>query len=72
MMRSEAERGLALKLLIERGQMSCQYAGAMWGPDAKGPFKWKETDRYAARKFLASFQKAGMSPATMSNYRSRI
>ena len=41
-----------------------QYAGAMWGPDAKGPFKWKETDRYAARKFLASFQKAGMSPAT--------
>jgi integrase/recombinase XerC len=41
-----------------------QYAGAIWGPDAKGPFKWKETDRYAARKFLASFQKAGMSPAT--------
>lgn len=41
-----------------------QYAGAIWGPDAKGPFPWKETDRYAARKFLASFQKAGMSPAT--------
>ena len=41
-----------------------QYAGAIWGPDAKAPFKWKETDRYAARKFLVSFQKAGMSPAT--------
>lgn len=41
-----------------------QFAGAIWGPDAKGPFKWKEADRYAARKFLAGFQKAGMAPAT--------
>ena len=41
-----------------------QYAGSIWGPEAKSPFRWKETDRYAARKFLASFQKAGMSPAT--------
>jgi integrase/recombinase XerC len=41
-----------------------QFAGAIWGPEAKGPFPWNETDRYVARKFLASFQKAGMSPAT--------
>ena len=41
-----------------------QFVVTTWGPDAHTPLPWKETDRYAARKFLAGFQKAGMSPAT--------
>ena len=41
-----------------------QYAGAVWGPEARNPFKWSEADRYTARRFLAGFQKAGMAPAT--------
>jgi len=41
-----------------------QFAASTWGEDACPPFKWKRADRYAARKFLAAFQKAGMSPAT--------
>ncbi|MFH0953450.1 MAG: tyrosine recombinase [Verrucomicrobiota bacterium] len=41
-----------------------QFAGHTWGLDARPPFAWGEADRYAARKFLVGFQKAGMSPAT--------
>lgn len=41
-----------------------QFALGVWGPEARPPFPWKETDRYTARRFLAGFQKAGMSPST--------
>jgi len=41
-----------------------QFVAYTWGDDAKPPCKWKTADRYAARRFLAAFQKAGMSPAT--------
>jgi len=41
----------------------CQFAGQLW-PDTKPPFPWKRADRYAARRFLAGFQKAGLSPTT--------
>lgn len=41
-----------------------QFAAHVWGPDSKPPHPWKRVDRYGARRFLAGFQKAGMSPAT--------
>lgn len=41
-----------------------QFAAAVWGPEAKPPHPWKEADRYAARRFLAGFQKSGLSPST--------
>ena len=42
----------------------CQFAGQLWGQESKTPFPWKGVDRYAARRFLAGSQKAGMSPKT--------
>ena len=41
-----------------------QYCEIVWGADAKPPYKWKEADRFAARKFLVFFQKLELSPAT--------
>ncbi len=41
-----------------------QFAGLTWGDEAKPPYKWKEADRFAARKFLVFFQKLEMAPAT--------
>jgi len=51
-----------------------QFCAQLWGADAVPPFPWKSPDRYSARRFLASFQKAGLAPATarrkMSSLRS--
>lgn len=51
-----------------------QFCRQAWGDDAQPPFPWKSPDRFAARRFLASFQKAGLAPATarrkMSSLRS--
>jgi len=51
-----------------------QFCVQLWGEESRPPFAWKTPDRYAARRFLASFQKAGRSPATarrkMSSLRS--
>jgi len=51
-----------------------QFCVQLWGEEAHPPFAWKTPDRYAARRFLASFQKAGRTPATarrkMSSLRS--
>ena len=41
-----------------------QFCEIVWGEDAKPPYKWKEADRFAARKFLVFFQKLELSPAT--------
>lgn len=38
-----------------------QFAKATWGPDAYPPFAWGSLDRYAGRKFLVGFQKAGLA-----------
>lgn len=43
-----------------------QFAGLTWGDEAKPPYRWKEVDRFAARKFLVFFQKLEMAPATTS------
>ena len=49
-----------------------QFCRQMWGEEAKPPFPWKSPDRFAARRFLASFQKAGMTPATASRKMSSL
>ncbi len=41
-----------------------QFVGLTWGDEAKPPYRWKEVDRLAARKFLVFFQKLEMAPAT--------
>ena len=49
-----------------------QFCIQLWGPDARPPFPWKSPDRFAARRFLASFQKAGLAPATASRKMSSL
>ncbi len=49
-----------------------QFVHSKWGADAKPPFKWVDVDKYAARKFLIDFQKAGMEPTTTSRKLSSI
>jgi len=41
-----------------------QYCEIVWGEDARPPYKWKEADRFSARKFLMFFQKLEMAPTT--------
>lgn len=41
-----------------------QFIELTWGEDAEPPFRWKEADRFTARKFLVFFQKLEMAPAT--------
>ena len=41
-----------------------QFAGFVWKNDVQPPLKWSEVDRFAARKFLVEFQKAGLQPTT--------
>ncbi|MDA0991969.1 MAG: site-specific integrase, partial [Verrucomicrobia bacterium] len=41
-----------------------QFAIMAWGESPSTPLPWKEPDKFAARRFLVSFQKAGMKPAT--------
>ncbi len=43
-----------------------QFVASTWGEDAEPPFAWREVDRFAARKFLVSIQKAGMAATTTS------
>lgn len=51
-----------------------QFCRQLWGADTPPPFPWKTPDRFSARHFLASFQKAGLAPTTarrkMSSLRS--
>jgi integrase/recombinase XerC len=49
-----------------------QFCVQLWGADAAPPFPWKSPDRFVARRFLASFQKAGMAPATASRKMSSL
>jgi integrase/recombinase XerC len=41
-----------------------QYCEIIWGEDAVPPYKWKEADRFSARKFLVFFQKLELAPST--------
>jgi len=41
-----------------------QYCEIVWGEDAQPPYKWKDADRFCARKFLVFFQKMELAPTT--------
>ncbi|MGQ9660727.1 MAG: tyrosine recombinase [Kiritimatiellia bacterium] len=41
-----------------------QFVSVAWGSDVRFPIPWEEADRFAARKFLVAFQRAGCSPST--------
>lgn len=41
-----------------------QFILQQWGQEGRPPFAWSEVDRFAGRRFLASFQKSGCTPAT--------
>jgi len=41
-----------------------QYCEITWGDTAQPPYKWREADRFTARKFLVFFQKLEMAPTT--------
>ncbi|MEA2067825.1 MAG: tyrosine recombinase XerC [Verrucomicrobiota bacterium] len=41
-----------------------QYCEIVWGEDARPPYKWKDADRFSARKFLVFFQRLELAPAT--------
>ncbi len=41
-----------------------QFIALQWGPQARPPFRWQEVDRFAARRFLVSQQKAGREATT--------
>lgn len=41
-----------------------QFCEITWGESATAPFKWREADRFSARKFLVFFQKLEMAPTT--------
>ena len=43
-----------------------QFAASAWGAGARPPFNWGGVDKFAARKFLVAFQKAGATPATVN------
>jgi integrase/recombinase XerC len=41
-----------------------QFVQQQWGPGARAPHRWREVDRFAARRFLVSFQKGGSKATT--------
>lgn len=49
-----------------------QFCIQLWGAAARPPYPWKSPDRFAARRFLAAFQKAGLAPATASRKMSSL
>jgi integrase/recombinase XerC len=59
-----AERNASSHTLVNYVSDLSQFAQAIWGQEAQPPYPWKEIDRFAARRFLAQFQRVGMSAAT--------
>lgn len=49
-----------------------QFVTATWGRDAYPPFLWEQPDRFAARRFLVSFQKQGASATTTARKLSSV
>ena len=41
-----------------------QFVGSTWDPEMASPIPWRDVDRFAARRFVAGFQKAGMAATT--------
>jgi integrase/recombinase XerC len=60
----QGERNASAHTLRNYRMDLLQFAAGQWGADAQPPFRWREADRYAARRFLASFQRAGKKATT--------
>ena len=60
----EGERNASEHTIRNYRQDIIQFALVTWGVAAKPPFPWADVDRFDARKFLVSFQKASASPST--------
>ena len=60
----DGERNASIHTLSNYFMDIRQFVAQQWGAQAKPPFRWKEVDRFAARRFLVSFQKAGSQAAT--------
>ena len=43
-----------------------QFVASAWGADARAPFDWAGADKFTARKFLVSFQKASAAATTVN------
>ncbi|HEY5652989.1 MAG TPA: tyrosine recombinase [Pontiella sp.] len=41
-----------------------QFCEIIWGENAQPPYRWKDADRFSARKFLVFFQKLELAPTT--------
>lgn len=67
------ERNASEHTVAGYGTDIAQFAKAVWG-EAPPPWRWAEPDRYAARRFLAGFQREDYAPTTtgrkMSSLRS--
>ena len=62
----EGERNASAHTIRNYRQDIEQFADVIWGAPALPPYPWSEMDRFGARKFLVSFQKAAASPATVA------
>ncbi len=60
----QAERNASSHTILNYASDLQQFCEYVWGRETKPPYGWEGVDRFAARRFLAEFQKAGMSPAT--------
>ena len=67
-----AERNASEHTLSSYLSDIAQFCAQLWGAETPPPYPWKSPDRFAARRFLASFQKAGLAPATASRKMSSL
>ena len=58
------ERNASVHTLKNYRMDILQFATQRWGVEAQPPFAWREADRYAARRFLAGFQRDGKKATT--------
>jgi integrase/recombinase XerC len=60
----EHERNASAHTVTNYFRDIAQFITVNWEADGGPPYPWRAVDRFAARRFLVSFQKAGCRPAT--------